>query len=250
MKLMSLAVLALALQADPPVRPAKPLDPQDPRSVVDHAIFNTRTQRSYETAYTARLSTAAGNFDYKGRSVWVSPGVLYLHYTGSGRDEGRIVRAGDKDIWLHHSPSGEWGTAEQFGNGGAGRGVHNPDEVLGMLAKHTETAKQLKPGILAVTFNGDALAAVMKGQIQGAINPKKSGAKIELEVDDALRIRKLSCDASIDVPGNGVSRYTSEVVVVAYNGATELKFTDEKNRLIPLRPEMKDRIHAVLNGGK
>src|SRR5262245_27795030 len=94
--LLLLAVLAPALQADPPVKPPKPLVPADPRSVVDHAIFHTRTQKCYETVYTARLVTTAGAIDYKGRSVWVFPGVLYVHYTASSKDEGKIIRAGDK----------------------------------------------------------------------------------------------------------------------------------------------------------
>lgn len=249
MNALSLAILALALQADPPVKPVGAVDPANPKSVVDHAIFNTRVQASYETAFKVRLTISAGTFDYRGRSVWVSPGVLYVHYTASGNDEKKIVRAGDKDIWLHHSLSGEWVPAEDFGNDGAGRGVQNPDEVLGILARHTEAARQRKPGLLVLTFNGDALARIMNGQVQGGINPRNSSARVEVEVDDTLRVRRIACDASIGaVRGGGVSRYTSEVTVVAYNEATEIQFTDEKNRAIALRPDMKARIDAVLNG--
>jgi len=45
MKYLSLVTLAVALQANPPVRPVGELDPRDPKSIVDHAIFNTRTQK-------------------------------------------------------------------------------------------------------------------------------------------------------------------------------------------------------------
>ena len=246
MKYLSLMTLAVALQANPPVRPVGELDPRDPKSIVDHAIFNTRTQKCYETAYTARLATPAGAIDYKGRNVWVAPGVLYVHFTATGKDDQKIVRAGEKDVWVHHSLGG-WGTDAEVGKEGAGRGIQNPDEVLSVLAKHTDTGvTQLKPGLLAVTFNGQALARLMRGQIQGGINPANSSAVVHLEVDDTIRIRKLTCDATV----NGTSRYTSEVTVVAYNDATELKFTDEKNQRLFLLPEMKDRIDAVLNGKK
>jgi len=184
--------------------------------------------------------------DYKGRNVWVAPGVLYVHFTATGNDEQKIVRAGEKDVWVYNSLGG-WGTDAEVGKEGAGRGIQNPDEVLSVLSKHTDTGvTQVKPGRLSVAFNGRALARLMKGQIQGAINPANSSAVVNLDVDDTIRIRKLTCDATV----NGINRYTSEVTVVSYNDATELKFTDDRNRLLPLLPEMKDRIESVLNGKK
>jgi hypothetical protein len=244
MKLMLAAVLAVAI--DPPVKPVAEFDPRDPKSIVDHAIFNTRTQKCYETIYTARLATTAGAIDYKGRSVWVAPGVLYLHFTATGKDEQKIIRAGEKDVWVYHSLGG-WGSDAELGKVGYARGIQNPDEVLGVLAKHTETGvKQLKPGTLAVSFNGQAIARILQGQFQGGINPATSSAAVHLEVDDSIRIRKLTFDATV----NGTNRYTSEVTVVAYNDATELKFTDEKNQPLQLLPEMKDRIDSVLSGKK
>ena len=251
MKLMSsLAVLAMALQGNPPVKPVGELDPRDPKSVVDHAIFNTRTQKCYETAYTAQLATPAGAIHYKGRSVWVAPGILYLHFTATGKDEQKIVRAGDKDVWVHHSLAG-WGTDAEAGKVGYGRGIQNPDEILSVLAKNTDTAKQLKPGLVAVTFNGQAIARIMRNLVPGGINADASTAVVPLEVDETIRIRKLLCNATIGLAGNGgVHRYTSEVTVVAYNDANEIKFSDDQNQPIPLLPEMRDRIGAVLNGKK
>jgi hypothetical protein len=251
MKLMSvLAILALAPQANPPVKPVGDLDPRDPKSVLEHAIFNTRVQKSYETAYTARLANNIGAIDYKGRSVWVAPGVLYLHFTATGKDEQKLIRAGEK-VWLHHSLGG-WGTDSELGKVGYGRGIQNPDEILSALSQRIDAGvKQVKPGLLAVALNGPAIAQIMKGLIQGVINPANSEATLQLEVDDTFLIRKMMCDATVGlVGGGGVNRYTSEVKVVGYNDATEIKFTDEKERLIPLLPEMKDRIDAVLNGKK
>jgi hypothetical protein len=246
----SFAILSMALQGNPPVKPVAQFDPRDPKSIVDHAIFNTRTQKCYETAYTAQLTTPAGVIDYKGRSVWVAPGILYLHFTATGKDEQKIVRAGEKDVWVHHSLAG-WGTDAEAGKVGYGRGIQNPDEILSMLANNTDTAKLLKPGLVAVTFNGQAIARIMRNLVPGGINPNASTAVVRLEVDETVRIRKLTCTAAVALVGNGgINRYTSEVTVVAYNDANELKFSDEKSRPIPLLPEMKDRIDSVLNGNK
>jgi len=44
----------------------------------------------------------------------------------------------------------------------------------------------------------------------------------------------------------GAVHYTAEVTLVAYGGARELKFLDEKKREIPLRKEMKAKIESVL----
>src|SRR4029077_5871698 len=95
MKSLTLAGLVLlACQADGPAKPAKALDPKDPRSVLDHAVYNTRTQKCYETKFKARLTTTGALLDYDGKGVWVYPGVLYVHYTASGGDEKMIVRSG------------------------------------------------------------------------------------------------------------------------------------------------------------
>lgn len=238
--------LLLALQADAPVKPAKPLDSKDPQSVVDHAVYNTRSQKSYETSFTARLM---GKLDYKGRSVWVGPDVLYMHFTGSGNNDQKIVRAGAKSVWIHHEFNG-WLTAEVFGDAGAGRGIQNPDEVLAVLAKHTARAKFLKSGALEVTLSGDDLAKIMKGQgINGAIDPKASSARVELIVDGETRVQKFSCDATVVTTAEKV-RYSSEVTVAAYNGETELAFANANRKPIPLSKEIRDRIDAVLNPKK
>src|SRR5437773_7897591 len=122
------SLLLLACQGDPPAKPAKDLDPKDARSVLDYAAFNTRTQKSYETRFKARLTTTGAPLDYEGQCVWVYPGVLFVHYTASGGDEKMIVRAGDKFVWVWSALAG-WVTADEIGMPGAGRGIQNPDEV-------------------------------------------------------------------------------------------------------------------------
>ena len=249
----SLTLISLLLMAcqgtQPPARPAKDLNPQDPRSVLEHAAYNTRSQKSYETKFKARLTTSGAPLDYDGRCVWVHPGVLYVHYTASGGDEKMIVRAGDRDVWVYNTLVG-WVTADEAGMAGAGRGIQNPDDVLAVLARNSGTSKLAKPGMVELDFKGEDIERIMKEQAsKGAFDWKESSAKLELATDAENRLQKFTCDATLkptDPNVKGTVRYTAEVTLVAYNGARELQFLDEKKRAIPLLPEMKTKIESVL----
>lgn len=244
-----LSLLLMACQGNPPVKPTKAFDPKDAGSVLEHAAYNTRTQKSYETKFKARLTTTGAPLDYDGRCVWVHPGVLYVYYTASGGDEKMIVRAGDKDVWVWNSLVG-WVTAEEAGMAGAGRGIQNPDDVLLVLSRNSGNAKLSRPGVVDLTFRGEDIEKIMKEQAsKGAFDWKESSAKLDLATDADARLQKFTCDATLksnDPNVKGSVRYTAEVTLVGYNGATTLKFLDEKKREIPLLPEMKAKIESVL----
>lgn len=250
MSLLLYSWLLLAGQGDAPVKPGNALNPADPKSVLEWAAFNTRTQKSYETHFKARLTTTGTPLDYEGQCVWVQPGVLFVHYTASGGDEKMIVRAGAKDAWIYHYLVGDWVTADEMGMPGAGRGIQNPDEVLSVLARHSGTSKLSKPGLVEMDFSGDDIEKIMREQAsKGAFDWKESSAKLELAVDAENRLQRFSCDATLkptDPKVKGVVKYTAEVTLTGYNGARELKFADEKKREIRLSPEMKTRIETVL----
>jgi hypothetical protein len=253
MKSLSLfGAMLLACQAPPPAKPAKELDPKDARSVLEHAVFKTRTQKRYEVTFKARLTTSGAPLDYDGRCIWVFPGVLYDYYTASGGDEKMIVRAGDKDVWVHHSLVG-WVTADEAGMPGAGRGIQNPDEILAVVGANSATAKLSRPGFVELPLSGDDLEKIMKGQAnKNAFNWKNSKADLSLALDGEYRLQKFTCDATLEAIGAGANggnstvRYTGEVTLVGYDGAENLKFHDEKRREIPLLPEMKSKIESVL----
>jgi hypothetical protein len=239
----------MACQGGPPAKPSKDLDPKDPRSILEHAAFNTRSQKSYETTFKARLTTTGAPLDYEGQCVWVHPGVLFVHYTASGGDEKMIVRAGDKSVWVWNALVG-WVTADEAGMAGAGRGIQNSDEILSILARNSGTSKLVKPGLVELVFSGDDIERIMKEQAsKGAFDWKESSAKLELAADSDNRLQKFTCDATLkptDPAVKGTVRYTAEVTLVGYNGARDLKFLDEKKREIPLLPEMKSKIESVL----
>ena len=244
------SLLLLACQVDPPTKPAKGLDAKDPRSVLEYAAFNTRTQQSYETTFKARLTTSGAPLDYDGRCVWVRPGVLFVHYTASGGDEKMIVRTSPADAWVYHSVAGQWATAAEIAMPGAGRGIQNPDEVLAVVSRHTGNATLLKPGVVQLSFTGEDIEKVMKEQAsKGAFDWKESSATLVLTVDAENRLQQFTCDATLKSTSPEVKekvRYTAEVTLVAYNAARDLKFLDEKKREIPLMPEMKAKIESVL----
>ena len=250
------SLLLLAAQTERPVKPSKELDSKDPASVLEHAAYNTRTQKSYETTFKATLTTSGAPLNYDGRCVWVHPGVLYVHYTVTGGEEKMIIRVGPgpEEAWIYHSLAGLWATAAQLETPGAGRGIQNPDEVLAVISRNTGSAKLIKPGVVELSFSGGDIEKVMKEQAsKGSFVWNQSSATIVLTVDAENRLQNFTCDATLqptDPQIKGKVRYTAEVTLVAYNGARELKFLDENKREIPLTPEMKAKIGLVLKEKK
>jgi|SRR6185295_10354727 len=244
------SLFLMACQGEPPAKPSTDVDPKDPKSILEHAAYNTRTQGSYETKFGATLTTSGAPLNYDGGCVWVKPGVLYVHYTASGGDEKMIVRTGLKDAWIFHPLANLWATSDEMGMPGAGRGIQNPDEVLSVVARHTGTAKLINPGVVELTFAGDDIEKIMKEQAsKDAFDWKESTARLVLTVDAENRLQKFTCEATLKSTAPGVKekiRYTATVTLVAYNGARELKFLDDKKREIPLTKDMKAKIETVL----
>jgi len=244
--LIPLLMLA-ACQVQPPTKPDKSLDPKDPGSVVKHAVFNTRSQKSYETTFKATLTAPNANpIDYTGNSVWVSPSVLFIDYTAVGGDHKKGVRAGAKDCWIWHSVAEQWVTAEEAGLHSFARGLQNPDEVLAVLGRHTGSAKLLESGAVQITLSGQDIETIMREQSQsGAFDWAKSTATVVLLTDAESRLKQFKVDASLtstDPNVKGEVKYTGQVDVIAFNGARTLKFTDDKNVEIPLDKDIQTAI--------
>ena len=242
MKLVWSCFIFASCQVAPPEKPAGDFDPQNARSIVEHVVFSTRTQPSYEATWKGRLAVPRGDpLDYQGRCVWLRAGVLFSHYTASGGDEKKIVRAGPDHAWVHNALVG-WVTADEAGLPGAGRGIQNPDEALGVIARNPATAKLVEPGVVELTFEGADIEKIMREQAQqGAFDWKKSKAVLRLAADAQHRLKSLSCKArltSADPKVEGTVEYDATIDVVGYGGATELQFLDEKKKPIPLLKKM------------
>lgn len=241
---VGVATLLLAFQGSGPARPAKELDPGDPASVVEHAAYATRTQKNYETAFKLRMQAAGAPLEVQGKGVWLAPGVLFAESTGSGGDDKKIVRVGNQ-AWVYDALRQFWPTAEQCGMDGAGRGIQNPDEILAVLSRNLQSAKFVNAGEIQLTLTGDDLARIVK---QGGFLWNKSCARVDVTLDGEKRIRKVACDAALVTVKNDPVHYSAEVTFVSYNGAAELRFTDEKKRPIELSQEMRQAVDASAAG--
>ena len=253
MKPLALAALILAACQGAPDKPLKELDPKDPKSVAEHAAYNTRTQKCYETKFQARLTPPQGDaLDYSGQCVWVSPGILYIHYTASGGDDKNIVRVGNQ-VWIYHRLAG-WVTSDEAGMPGAGRGIQNPDEVLTVIARHAGAAKLREPGLADLTFSGEDIEKIMKEQSQsGAFEWKESSAAVELHADADTRLKKFTCQATLkpaDPKVKGSVKYSAVVEAMGYNGAADLKFIDEEKKEIKVSGDIRKAIEALLKEKK
>ncbi len=258
------------------------LAPQDPKSQAEEAIRNTKARKGYATKFKARFALPKSDpIDYDGRSVWVAPGVLYIHYTASGGKDDRVVRAGTRtfwgchkeeqepgkcsscgrekvrqtvpNVWVYHSMAG-WVTAEEAANPGLARGIQNPDEFLSVLSRHLEGAKPAGEGIVELRFAGPDIEEVMKEQSQrDAFEWKESSAVVRLHVDSEKLLKKVTCEASLksaDPKVPGTVTYTAEVEVESYEKETEIKFVDEKGKPIPLPPAIQKAVDEVLKSAK
>jgi len=254
MKSMSFGTLILFPgQGTGPAKPARDLDPKDPKSVAEYAAYITRTQKSYETTFKAKLTPPQGDtLDYSGRCVWAAPGVLYIHYTASGGDEKNIVRVGNQ-VWIHDRIVG-WVTSDEAGMPGAGRGVQSPDDILSVIGRHTGSATFRDGGLVDLAFAGEDIEKIMKEQSQsGAFDWKESKAAIGIQADPDHRLKKFTCQATLkpgDPKVNGLVKYTAEVEAVGYNGAAELKFQDDEKKEIKLSADIRKAIDSLLKEKK
>lgn len=124
-----------------------------PSATARSAIRATRAQRSYRAKFEATMQTSIGSVTIKGECVRVSPGVVYIQYTGSGGDQKRIIRIGEK-VWIYHEVLGDWVTSEELGSPRAGRSFENADEVLAALDRGAPAgARNLRFSVPAAQFS-------------------------------------------------------------------------------------------------
>ena len=233
---------------------------QDATSIASKAIEDTRKQESYHSRFEAVIKMPQGDpYEISGESVWVNPGVLYIRYTGSGKDEKRIVRVGEK-VWIYHEFLEDWVTAEEMGNGGAGRGVQNPEDVLRVLYGHLENARlgettnSVTP--ITVTLTGKDIETIMKEQAnQSSFDWKKSRASIVLLVEKG-KVKGLQSAAALvsndpNIEGQIIT-YTAEVTVLSFNGIKKLNYEVKeeesgKTKPIPIPDYLKKVIQEYAN---
>jgi hypothetical protein len=245
---MHLLIAALLLgQAADPVKPAAALDPQSPPSVLEHAVFRSRSESSYKTGYVATLKVPKSDpYEYRGTAVFVRPGLLFVDYIATGGDHKRIVRAGEP-AWVFHSLADEWVDAAEIGMAGAGKGIQNPDEILAILGTQSAAAAFDKDGALKVALKGAQIAEIMKSQAkQGVFNWEKSSASALIRLDEQGRVKQLGVEAEIFDNEKGAVAYAAQVEVVDYAGTREIAFKDDANKPLALSKPVQEAVDKVL----
>jgi len=236
--MMSL-ILWAALQA---AKPEKPLDPKDAASVVEHAVYNTRSQKNYETAFKSRVKSPGSDaFERQGTCLWMAPGLLSLHYTGSGREEMNVIRAG-RDVWVYED--NQWLSADETTKGGAGRGIQNPDEVMAVLSQHAARAKFDAKDEIDLEIPGADLVKIINNP---EVDPLKSSLTVHVRTDKDLRVKSLTLKANVTFkdPGTPAAAYEGHVDVTAFNGARPIQAVDAKGTEIPLAEKVRKSIEAT-----
>lgn len=216
------------------------------RAVIDAV----RAQQSYRTQFSADIRIPNSDpMAIRGEALWVSGGVLFIDYTATGGDHKRIVRVGER-VWVYYEPAEEWVAPEEVGMGGAGRGVHNTDEVLATLSKYVagarlagaETQDGQKLDAIEIVMTGADIEKVMREQAQqGAFDWTRSKATMRALSDAANLLRRLTSSAELvsaepDMKGQVVT-YAADVRITSYNQDYLMAFPAAgAAREIPLDP--------------
>lgn len=248
----------------------------DPGEAAREAIEKTRAQKCYATTFTMRVKPSKGDsMEYSGKALWVSPGVLYVHYTASGGRDRKIIRAGSKkeyachvfkdkpgkcpkcgknlelretpNIWIHSSFG--WLTSAEHGDTDAARGIQNPDEVLKALLDHLDGATFTQEGTIKLSFRGEDITKVMREQgRQDGVDWDRSKAEIDMSLDGEGRLKKLKLSASlVSTDQEAQGHLESSVEVLEYGPATQMRFYDEKTkREIPLSNKIEKAVKEAL----
>lgn len=219
------------------------------RGIIDRVL----TQKTIRFKYKAVLEAPGSDpMVYEGTSLWVRPGVVYVHYKASGGDEKMIIGVG-KDVWIYNDYIGDWMTAEEMGDPGAGRGVQNVEAVLLVLrafdGKIEEEENRFKSEV-----KGEELERMMRDHGIGEdFEWDESSASAETKIFPATElIEKFSFVASLEKKADekggvaGTFRYGAEVTDLEYGVPPEFQFTsrDEEGREIDveLSPEIQKTV--------
>jgi hypothetical protein len=219
------------------------------------AIDKVLAASSYKVKFQATIKTPGSDpLVLDGETVRLKGGVLFIHSKASGGDEKRIIRVGD-DVWLYHEVAEEWVTAADAANPGAGRGVQNPDEVLGVVVNHLGKATLTADGkTVDLKVDGDDIEKIMKEQTkQGALNFKESSAEVQMGLADG-KLKQFTCVArlaSTDPALKGQKvEYSAKVEVLSYDQERSMTFTIMNAKLkkaveIGVPAEIKERIEKA-----
>jgi hypothetical protein len=151
-----------------------------------------------------------------------------VHYTGSGGDEKRIVRAGTQ-AWVWYPFGAKWVDAEEYAMPGAGTGIQNPDALLELLGARAGDARFGKSETVLLSLPGPAFRNLLKDQLQlQDADWAKSSAEVQVRMDEKGRIQNLTVSAQV-----AEAAFEGTLVLGALGTAAPLGFLDEERKPIP-----------------
>jgi len=160
--LMTLCTFAIA-QDEPP---------SDVKDLITDCIKFVLSQKGYRVRFQTKTEIPRSDvMKVEGTATVINPDTVYVFLEGSGGQKREIVRKGEK-VLIKHPIVGEWVPPEEMGEGNIGKGIHNPDKVLGTLEKYRRFAKLVKSSKTAteeykevvIEFKGEEIGEILKEQ--------------------------------------------------------------------------------------
>jgi outer membrane lipoprotein-sorting protein len=223
---------------------------QDPAAAVKAAIEKTRASSSYKVTFKSSAKVPKSDAVVtEGESVWVNPGVLFIHSKATGGKEQAIVRTGT-EVQVYNEDVQDWVDSVSVGETSAARGVENPDVMLAMLAGHLEKAAWTpdKKGV-HLAMQGDDIAKIASEQGDKSFDWANSSATVDLILDAGGRVASISCSSQLALKDPAMAGktadYTASVSIVAYDKDRELKF-ELKGKPLDIPADLKAKIDAQL----
>jgi hypothetical protein len=198
---------------------------KDPAELVKETIALVKKQKNYKVEFETKLEIPRSDpFETKGTIIKESPDILYIHYTGTGGIDKKIVRKG-KLIRILHPVFEVWVDPITFGDPYAGKGIQNPDEILNFINKAVKKEKvkfDKKERKFLIKLSGKAVADFLEDQGIGKESIKWEGAKIKIYVFVDKQSLVSKCYLMASMPGKGemkgrIIKYKGKIEVKGYN---------------------------------
>ena len=218
----------------------KELKKKDP---LKYAILNTALQKSYSAKFNIKMVLPDSDILVDGTALKVSPNMLYMQYKASGGKDMWIIKKGE-EVKTFHALVKEWLDSEEMGAPEAARGIQNSDEVMVFILKRTDKSKKAEEKeIINFTLElpPNSIMELLKGHTidDAEIDWKESTLSVKIAIDkkDYL-VKNFEATSTLKIAKGELKGkkmdYNVKVEIKEYNKETVFKFTDAKNKEIPV----------------
>lgn len=253
-----IALLALALRADPP-------------SAVAEAVGKSRAERNYEFAFSSETRVGRGDaLKRRGSGAWWKPAALVLDYESSGNEKVLVVRAGNLFSCGAHSPAYDakhcgacgkprretpiprvwtytplfrWSPPDVANLTGAGMGYQNPDRMLELLEGQAAKAKAERGGFRIVVEGGEAIKLAQDYSAKKVDVAREAELSAWIKIDPRGRIASVEVRAKLSI-AEGEAEQSVKLEFLRYGEAVPPETLGRP--AVALSPELKDALAEAL----